>query len=103
MTLLLLRASILAQARGAAPPPGPGSYVPPAPDEVALDFTLADPGTPYAPPGSDAVTLEFATVAPPPPAPGIYDPPTPDTIALTFTSTGGAYLPPPATAIPLEF
>ncbi len=101
MTLLLLRAGILAQSNGAAPPPEPGSYVPPAPDEIALDFTLADPGTPYAPPASDAVTLEVAEAAPAPP--GIYDPPAPDSIALTFTSTGGAYLPPPATAILLEF
>ncbi len=99
MTLLLLRAGILAQARSAAPPPG--SYVPPAPDEIALDFTLADPGTPYALPASDAVVLEFATVAPPVVPPGIYDPPAPDSIALAFT--GSVYLPPPASTIPLEF
>jgi hypothetical protein len=101
MTLLLLRAGILAQARSAAPPPGPGSYVPPAPDEIALEFALADPGTPYEPPASDAVMLEFASVAPPVVPPGIYDPPAADSIALAFT--GSAYLPPPATAIPLEF
>ena len=101
MTLLLLRAGILAQSNGAAPPPGPGLYVPPAPDDIALDFTLADPGTPYAPPASDAVVLEFATVAPPVVPPGIYDPPAAESIALAFT--GSAYLPPPATAIPLEF
>jgi hypothetical protein len=101
MTLLLLRAGILSQARGTAPPPGPGSYVPPAPDEIALEFALADLGTPYVPPASDAVTLEFATVAPPVVPPGIHDPPPADSIALAFTNS--AYLPPPATTIPLEF
>ncbi len=101
MTLLLLRAGILAQARGAAPPPVPGSYVPPAPDDIALVFALSDPDTPYAPPANDAVVLNFESAAPPLPPPGIYDPPPADSVALAFT--GGTYLPPSATAIPLEF
>jgi hypothetical protein len=102
MTLLLLRAGMLAQSSGSAPPPAPDLYVPPSPDSIALDFALDATGAPYAPPASDAVVLEFAVAAPPvPPAPGIYDPPASDSIVLAFT--GGAYLPPPATAIPLEF
>jgi hypothetical protein len=99
VTLFLLRAGILAQARGAAPPPAPDLYVPPSPDGIALDFALDATGTPYEPPASDAVMLQFAPVAPPP-TPGIYDPPPAASIALDFT---GAYVAPPATAIPLEF
>jgi hypothetical protein len=102
MTLLLLRAGILAQARGAAPPPD--LYVPPSPDSIALDFALDATGAPYVAPASGDVVLEFAVTAPPPAVPpGIYDPPPSDSVTLAFSSGASAYDPPHATAIPLEF
>lgn len=94
MSLLMMRAAILAQSRGPISPPPPGLYEPPSADGILLAFG----GEPFSPPVSDAVTLIFGETSHPP---GPYAPPEASDITLTVPDAPDT--PPDGDDIILEF
>jgi len=94
MSLLLMRAAILAQGRARTPPP-PDLYEPPEAGSIILEFI----GGSFVPPESDAITLVFGQIPPTPPGP--YGPPNAGSIVLVFPDI--AFAAPASDTLTLEF
>jgi hypothetical protein len=94
MSLLLMRAAILAQGRALTPPP-PDLYEPPEAGSIILEFI----GGSFSPPESDAITLAFGQLPQTPSGP--YAPPDAGTITLVIPDI--AFAPPASDTILLEF
>lgn len=94
MSLLLIRAAILAQGRALTPPP-PDLYEPPEAHSIVLGFS----GEPFSPPASGAITLVFGQTPPTPPGP--YAPP--DAGSITLVIPDIAFAPPASDTLILEF
>jgi hypothetical protein len=92
MSLLLMRAAILAQGRALTPPP-PDLYEPPEAHSIILGFT----DSPFSPPESDAITLAFGQTPPPEP----YAPPDAGSITLVIPDT--LFAPPASDTLIVEF
>tara|TARA_R110002072_G_scaffold154132_5_gene303820 strand:+ start:619 stop:903 length:285 start_codon:yes stop_codon:yes gene_type:complete len=93
MSLLLMRAAILAQGRSLTSPPQ-DLYQPPEADSIILAFS----GGPFVPPASGAITLIFGQTPPIPPGP--YAPPDAGNITLVFPDI--AFAPPASDTLILE-
>lgn len=92
MSLLLIRAALLAQGRAQTSPP-PDLYEPPEAHSILLGFT----GGPFIPPESGAITLVFGQIPPP----GPYAPPDAGNITLVIPDI--AFAPPASDTLLLEF
>ena len=94
MSLLQMRAAMLAQGSTLTPPP-PDLYEPPEAHSIILEFR----GGSFIPPESDAITLVFGEIPPTPPGP--YGPPDAGNITLVIPDT--LFAPPASDTLILEF